>query len=189
MRMDAYYYRFTPTGAESIDRILSAVACAGKAYHSTSQWNDEDDPIQPYEPSHRGVTPMQWIQNAAIDAEAALAEAQRENERLTGHDLDCRCDVLSGSHIDWAHHTLCSLRRECKDERDSHAIALAAHRQQVRALSKAVMTLFEDNGEGPWHDDDCPGDDTCECSWAHVNQAVTVAHNILTADEPSQEGT
>ena len=69
MRMRAYYYSFTPTGVEAIDRILSAVACAGKAYHHTDSWSDKCDP---YEDFLRGKTPAEWIQNAAIDAAAAL---------------------------------------------------------------------------------------------------------------------
>lgn len=32
-RMDAYYYGFDSTGVDDIDRLLSAVACAGKAFH------------------------------------------------------------------------------------------------------------------------------------------------------------
>lgn len=49
LRMQAYYYGFDFTGVEAIDRILSAVAVAGKAYHSTDSWDespygDEDGP-------------------------------------------------------------------------------------------------------------------------------------------------
>ncbi len=40
LRMDAYYYEFTPTGCREIDEILSAVAEAGKGFHSTEYWND-----------------------------------------------------------------------------------------------------------------------------------------------------
>lgn len=65
IRMDAYYYGFTPTGVEAIDKILSAVACAGKAYHHTEDWNDKAEWR-----GHRGNTPAEWIQNAAIDAAA-----------------------------------------------------------------------------------------------------------------------
>jgi hypothetical protein len=43
LRMDAYYYGFEPTGNHAIDRILSAVACAGKAYHNTCDWTDDKD--------------------------------------------------------------------------------------------------------------------------------------------------
>jgi len=60
MRMDAYYYGFEPTGDEAVDRILSAVACAGKAFHATDQWHDESE----WE-GHEGTTPVEWIQNAA----------------------------------------------------------------------------------------------------------------------------
>lgn len=42
LRMNAYYYGFTPTGVREIDEILSAVACAGKAYHHTDNWADSD---------------------------------------------------------------------------------------------------------------------------------------------------
>jgi hypothetical protein len=74
MRMDAYYYGFEPTGVEEIDRILSAVACAGKAYHRTEDWLNE---CAPYEPFLRGSCPIDWIQNAANDAAAALASKEQ----------------------------------------------------------------------------------------------------------------
>lgn len=70
-RMDAYYYSFEPTGVEAIDRILSAVACAGKAFHHTEEWNEEATPREHL----RGTTPKEWIQNAANDA-AALSQQQ-----------------------------------------------------------------------------------------------------------------
>ena len=71
-RMDAYYYRFTQTGNPHIDRILSAVACAGKAFHHTDSWNDESK-AEWYGDHLRGDSPTKWIQNAADDAAAALA--------------------------------------------------------------------------------------------------------------------
>lgn len=67
MRMDAYYYNFSPTGVPEIDKILSAVACAGKAFHNTSEWNAEAYGGDAPEP-HRGTTPVEWIQNAANEA-------------------------------------------------------------------------------------------------------------------------
>lgn len=76
MRLNAYYYAFDPTGSEDIDRILSAVACARKAYHHTENWTE--DIAMPYEPSHRGGSCVEWIQNAANDAAANLAAARRE---------------------------------------------------------------------------------------------------------------
>lgn len=48
-RLQAYYYGFDPTGVEAVDRILAAVATAGKAYHNTEQWGDpwDDDETPP----------------------------------------------------------------------------------------------------------------------------------------------
>lgn len=78
MRLDAYYYGFDATGCEPVDVILSAVACAGKGFHQTEDWNDASPPL---EPMHRGATPTEWIQNAAIDAAREMqkaAAAERE---------------------------------------------------------------------------------------------------------------
>lgn len=41
LRMRAYYYGFKETGVREVDELLSAVAIAGKAFHSTDQWQDE----------------------------------------------------------------------------------------------------------------------------------------------------
>jgi len=70
LRMDAYYYGFTETGVEAIDRILSAVAHAGKGYHHTESWGDEglDDMGE-----FHGGNYVAWIQNAANDAARTLA--------------------------------------------------------------------------------------------------------------------
>ena len=74
MRLDAYYYSFIATGVLEIDRILSAVACAGKAYHHTECWND---PVESYEPEHfTGATPAEWIQDAANKAARAYKKAE-----------------------------------------------------------------------------------------------------------------
>src|SRR5687768_11773176 len=54
MRMNAYHYSFDTTGILEIDKILSAVACAGKAYHSTSEWHEDTDPYRP----HTGQSPV-----------------------------------------------------------------------------------------------------------------------------------
>lgn len=77
MRMRAYYYGFTPTGIEEIDRILSAVACAGKAYHHTNDWLDD---TEPYEPFLRGRNPAEWIQHAADDAAKALSAPKEKSD-------------------------------------------------------------------------------------------------------------
>jgi hypothetical protein len=68
LRMQAYYYGFARTGNELVDRILSAVAQAGKGYHHTEGWNE---PIEDWGP-FRGGDYVEWIQNAANDAAAAF---------------------------------------------------------------------------------------------------------------------
>lgn len=69
LRMNAYYYAFEPTGVFAVDRILSAVAAAGKAYHHTEDWCD---------PGKNGLSNVDYIQQAAVDAAAALATARAE---------------------------------------------------------------------------------------------------------------
>jgi hypothetical protein len=74
MRMDAYYYGFESTGIAEVDCILSAVACAGKAFHHTEDWRSE---CPAYHGGYlTGNTPIEWIQNAAISAAARIAELE-----------------------------------------------------------------------------------------------------------------
>lgn len=58
LRMDAYYYGFDRTGCLPVDRILSAVATAGKMYHHTEDWMDGNE----------DGTPVDAIQQAANEA-------------------------------------------------------------------------------------------------------------------------
>jgi len=74
LRMDAYYYSFERTGNDAIDKILSAVACAGKAYHNTESWLDEDGRATYC--GHKGKSPVEWIQNAANEASRQSLEGQ-----------------------------------------------------------------------------------------------------------------
>ena len=81
LRMNAYYYSFSHTGPYHIDRILSAVACAGKEFHNTDMWNEECDPYY----GHTGDNPVEWIQNAANDCakvfNTAYAEGRKSMEK------------------------------------------------------------------------------------------------------------
>jgi len=69
LKLNAYYYCFGPTGCFEIDLILSAVARAGKAFHHTDSWSDD---CPPYDERFKGRCPIDWIQNAAIDAAKAF---------------------------------------------------------------------------------------------------------------------
>lgn len=76
-RMEAYYYGFNPTGDDVIDTILSAVACAGKACHHTDEWVDDTaTPVY-----LKGKNPVEWIQNAAIDAAHFISALSEERDR------------------------------------------------------------------------------------------------------------
>lgn len=79
LRMDAYYYGFTFTGRIEIDRILSAVATAGKMYHHTSDWNEAEN----------GPAPVEMIQTAANEAAKAIESAYQRGHvagRLAGRE-------------------------------------------------------------------------------------------------------
>ena len=60
--LTSYYFNFKPTGDQNIDEILSAVAAAAKAHHSTGGW---DEPQTPRENHLIGETYIDTIQNAA----------------------------------------------------------------------------------------------------------------------------
>ncbi len=77
-RMDAYYYGFDSVGHDAIDKVLSAVACAGKAYHYTAGWDDDETPPPD---DHTGNTPVAWIQNAAKEAAARIAALEADLAR------------------------------------------------------------------------------------------------------------
>lgn len=64
LRMNAYYYWFSKTGVREIDEILSAVAMAGKAYHHTSDWGNDD--------YYEGHSVVDLIQEMADRAAMAL---------------------------------------------------------------------------------------------------------------------
>ena len=73
MRMQGYYIGFDPTGIGVIDRILSSIAQAGKAYHHTDSWNEVME--YDYGLIRKGETCEDAIQRAANDAAAAIRES------------------------------------------------------------------------------------------------------------------
>lgn len=79
LRMHAYYFGFTATGVELVDRILSAVAHAGKGYHNTSEWGEDN--TESWGP-FRGTSYAEWMQRAAEDAAAEMRRLGAERELL-----------------------------------------------------------------------------------------------------------
>jgi hypothetical protein len=72
----AYYYSLERTGNPAIDRILSAICYAGKAYHNTSEWNEVND--WDYGPIVTGLSPIDVIQAAANEAARVTASGVSE---------------------------------------------------------------------------------------------------------------
>lgn len=58
------------------------------------------------------------------------------------------------------------------------ASSIAEERDDAIEALKEYVKWF-----GPAHDQDCPGDDTCECSGANVNRLVNVALRAHTHKE------
>jgi hypothetical protein len=64
--MTAYWFALEPTGCDSIDAILEAIAKAGKGCHSTADWIDYPEEGESY---------VDLIQRAANEAAAARNDA------------------------------------------------------------------------------------------------------------------
>lgn len=62
LRLSAYYFGFDSTGNEHIDLVLAAVAAAGKGFHSTEMWADDE--------YQQGWSYVDLIQAAANEAAA-----------------------------------------------------------------------------------------------------------------------
>lgn len=101
MRMDAYYYGFTFTGEETVDRVLSAVACAGKAYHHTDNWGEK---TPKYEDFFRGDSPIDWIQSMADDAAAQIKQLRAELDQAVA-TIEDRNAELDGRLTGWTSFT------------------------------------------------------------------------------------
>lgn len=74
-RMSAYFFGFDSTTSDAINDVLAAVAFAGKAFHSTEQWGDDD-----YMP----FTMVDLIQATANEAADRIEELTAERDALRG---------------------------------------------------------------------------------------------------------
>lgn len=122
-RMDAYYYGFGATGIKAIDLILSAVACAGKAFHLTEDWTQE---CAAYHEGLRGDSPVDWIDNAAHDAAELARKASRPAAAAPGDDLAEL--IAAGKYVaDYvlSHSALTYSPVACKEANDRLRAALA----------------------------------------------------------------
>jgi len=130
--MDAYHYSFTETGTREIDLILSAVACAGKAYHNTDCWDDAPTYKKGDQRTEAGK-----IQDAGAEAAQYIKGLEAQNDKKT-QDLSDRL----------AH-------EECKN--DMLVRWIEAYKSKVEQLEtdtkriKAIaQTLAESGDTKPW---------------------------------------
>jgi alpha-mannosidase len=129
MRMDAYYYSFERTGVLEIDLILSAVAWAGKAQHSTEEWTEN---------AYGGNTsPVEWIQIAANDAAKQWKETHykiktNERNRIRGELSKLLREVEEKQSLAW---------EEMPNEFGDHEV----YSMELSAIRK-LMALIE-NGD------------------------------------------
>lgn len=72
-RYDAYYYGFNPTEEDSVNKILSAVAIAGKGYHHTDGWTEEKDDYSDY----TGGSYAGWIENSAKECAREITKLKK----------------------------------------------------------------------------------------------------------------
>jgi hypothetical protein len=126
-RMDAYYYGFTRTGVDAVDLVLSAVACAGKAFHHTESWMDQS---RPYNDEHRGETPAEWIQNAASDLAQRHAALEAENARLRAALVDAAMRAES-------------LKRPCDDGPDGWQVKRNLEYMAISDAARAALAAQE----------------------------------------------
>lgn len=112
IRMNAYYYAFEPTGVSAIDRILSAVAAAGTAYHHTEDW---------CYPGENGFSQVDYIQQSAVDAVASFTAARNAALEEAAKEVDKLQTMALGM-----------VRRHKLYGRDAETLKAAAH--VVRAL-------------------------------------------------------
>lgn len=89
--LSAAYHDFTPTGNDAVDAILEAVACAGKAYHNTSQWDEPAEYGNDGGPSH-------WDAIQAAANKAARPEALPTEEAIKLGQAACTL------YVDWYNH-------------------------------------------------------------------------------------
>lgn len=136
-RMNAYYYGFDRTGQVVIDRILSAVAHAGKGYHHTEFWTDHLDYGAP---SHlRGDSYAECIQNAAIDAADTLRIAEA---RATAAEVAAATSGDQSTAVTSGYQSTAKVEGE-------HSIAVAGG-HQCRAMGSLgywlVLAELDDDG-------------------------------------------
>ena len=123
----AYYYSFQPTGCAVVDLILGAVSVAGKRYHHTEGWGDDD-----YGPSC--VEVIERAANEAADEIDRLNDDWQRLVLLIANNLDPECADAEWSDIadsfdPW------ECVRSAADKLDRLERELVAHRKYIESIT------------------------------------------------------
>lgn len=133
LRMSAYYFSFESTGVPEVDRVLSAVAWAGKSSHHTNGWTD----VPGYRPDDalKGESPVEWIQNAA---KAAAAELESLRATKPGK---CTCAYCGASQEPSTLEALQAHVMECPKHPIRQVLAERDREQAERKMWQERVTL------------------------------------------------
>lgn len=113
-RMEAYYYAFDATGCEPIDRVLSAVAIAGKCAHHTESWNEHGC--------------VDEIQREAVNAAKEVADLRVRAEHCNGS-----CDIALARRQVGPDGIVPGNARECAELWEREAVRLERDLANYRA--------------------------------------------------------
>ncbi len=127
-----------------------------------------------------------------------LAEIKQRDIELLNRTLSMLCnyiwtkDLRPGEHlwsipVDQERDFDCILRDAIKELAARRAITPRAARE-MPTPEQIALYLQHVVDEGADHDDDCPGDDTCECSHKPLNDAINQVCRLLAALTPPAPG-
>lgn len=170
LRMNAYYYSFNETGSLEIDGILSAVAVAGKAFHHTQNWSDEDS-------NYGDGSLIDLIQNKAIAAANQIASLTERVKELED-EIKLRQDYLKlGDNQKASLQAQLDAANKRNDElQEIHKQDLIKHERLERQLEKQGKAL-KSIADGDYHT--CSeGYDWCTCADRFAEQAIQSAAEI-----------
>ncbi len=118
--LDAYYYGFDPTGCDLVDSVLEQVARAGKAFHSTDDWNEEDID---------GLSPVDKMQAAANASAKTIMALIAEVEKLRADTSSMRGSLNANS--------------KCTKKLIKDGTRAAKERDRLRAENEALRSALK----------------------------------------------
>lgn len=136
-----YYYSFDGTGDVAIDKVLDAVEMAGKAYHHTNEWTDT---VESDYGHGANKSPVEWIQNAAVEAAAEMAKLRTERDAHKANviELEDRVAELEAALRTVRGQVDTMLR--VNDELTAQHAELTAEREDLLARAKRSVAIADE---------------------------------------------